>query len=253
MMVELFFSFSNSSNLTVIIQYCFVKILFCFSRYRFVRFLMLRFVSLRFQPDAATLAGANRGFAPSGSNDRDEYKNEEGAIAISMDCTNKGEEERGKSDIGTDGKNNVDNNSEELEEGRNEIAEEESDDNDDPNKRWKEFVDVVNVEAIPNLEAYLKVKSIRTEKSIQFANAIDACIQALRDTTNEILSDVVAPVCNQYTERFEDTEDDIIKTMVSNYSRRNKLLKLMDDADDAWSNKYTKLTANILGEVRNKT
>ena len=195
----------------------------------------------------------NRDFEPcvSNSNDRDEgHENEEGAITLSMNmnmninmnmnCNNaKGEEKQGKSSINGD----VSEKSEE--------AEEEEVDNDDPNKRWKEFVDAVEpqAKAIPNLEAYLKAKAIRTEKSIQFANAIDACIQALRDTTNEILSDVVAPVCNQYTERFEDTEDDITKTIVSNHSRRNKLLKLMDDADDSWSNKYTKLTADILGEV----
>jgi hypothetical protein len=129
-----------------------------------------------------------------------------------------------------------------------------SDDNDndndnDHNKRWNDFVDSVDVkDNTPNLEAYLQEKKTRKCSAEQFENAIDVCIQSLRETTNEILSDVIEPVCNQYTERFDNTEDDIIKNLVSNHSRRNKLMKRMHDADDAWNNQFRKLTADILNE-----
>jgi hypothetical protein len=122
------------------------------------------------------------------------------------------------------------------------------DDDDDHNKRWKGFVDSVDVKETPNLEAYLQEKRTRKLSAEQFENAIDVCIQSLRETTNEILSDVIEPVCNQYTERFDNTEDNIIKTLVSNHSRRNNLMKLMHDADDAWNNQFHKLTADILNE-----
>jgi hypothetical protein len=122
------------------------------------------------------------------------------------------------------------------------------DDDDDHNKRWKGFVDSVDVKETPNLEAYLQEKRTRKLSAEQFENAIDVCIQSLRETSNEILSDVIEPVCNQYTERFDNTEDNIIKTLVSNHSRRNNLMKLMHDADDAWNNQFHKLTADILNE-----
>ena len=128
-----------------------------------------------------------------------------------------------------------------------------SDDNDSDNdsdhsKRWNGFVDSVDVKETPNLQAYLQEKKTRKCSAEQFENAIDVCIQSLRGTTNEILSDVIEPVCNQYTERFDNTEDNIIKNLVSNHSRRSKLMKLMHDADDTWNNQFHKLTADILNE-----
>jgi hypothetical protein len=124
-----------------------------------------------------------------------------------------------------------------------------SDENNDQNKRWNDFVDLVETKAVPNLDAYIKAKTVRSETSIRFANAIDACIQTLRDTTDGILSDAVEPICNRYSERFNDTEESITRMMVSNHSRRSKMLGLMRDADVAWNNKYNKLTAEIMGNV----
>lgn len=185
-----------------------------------------------------------------------DYRNEGGANAANITGKNKGREQEGKRILdSSDSNKDAEKKRHEPEEGLQMMAEEESgnDENDDQNKRWMEFVDVVETKAIPNLEAYSKAKAIRTETSIRFVNSIDACIQTLRDTTDGVLSDVVEPICNQYAERFNDTEENIIKTMVSNHSRRNKLLELMHNTDAAWSNTYNKLTAEIMGDVSNAT
>ena len=131
---------------------------------------------------------------------------------------------------------------------RGEITEKRNED-EWSNKGWNDFVDVADVSETPNLEAYLETKETRRQMTVRFADEIDACISELRKTTNEILSEVVAPVCNQFSEILEDTEDEIIKTMVSNHIRRNKLLELINEADAVWKNKYTTLLADILGEV----
>ena len=118
---------------------------------------------------------------------------------------------------------------------------------------WEEFVGFVDGKSIPNLDAYIKVKEIRTEASIRFVDSMNECIQTLRDTTEGILSEVVEPVCNRYSEGFNDDEDSIIETMVSNHSRRKELLELLRSADAAWANKYNKLMAEITADVSKET
>ena len=135
------------------------------------------------------------------------------------------------------------------------MEEEESNEDTENNgngDHWKEFVDTVDVKSIPNLDAYIKAKAIRTETSILFVNAMDACIQTLRDTTEDILSEVVEPICNRHSEHFNYDEESIVETMVSNHSRRKELLELLHNADLAWANKYNKLTADIMGDVSNE-
>jgi hypothetical protein len=184
-----------------------------------------------------------------------EYRNEGGINAANITGKNKGREHEGKIILdSSDSNKDAEKKRHEPEVGLQMMAEGSgSDENDDQNKRWMEFVHVAETKAIPNFEAYIKAKAIRTETSIRFVNAIDACIQTLRDTTDGVLSNVVEPICNQYSERFNGTEENIIKTMVSNHSRRNKLLELMHNADAAWSNNYNKLTAEIMGDVSNVT
>ena len=153
-----------------------------------------------------------------------------------------------KNNKSTDNKTNESKNVPEI------LGEESSDNNhDDPSKNWENFVNVVDTKAIPNLKAYIKAKDLRTETSSRFVNAMDSCIQALRDTTDGVLSDVVEPICNQYSELFKDAEESIIGTMVSNHSRRKKLLELMQRADAAWSKKSIELTTEIMGGVSNVT
>mmetsp|Transcript_50732 Transcript_50732/g.56674 ORF Transcript_50732/g.56674 Transcript_50732/m.56674 type:complete len:513 (+) Transcript_50732:28-1566(+) len=215
-------------------------------------------------PNATMMTNASRHFEPSSSNGdktmNDGDQNEEVGINIASKNRNQQDEERQEindnNEIGIKSNNIVDDKNEEGEEGEEEDMEVEDidgsndndNDNDDPNKRWTDFVNSVDAKTTPNLELYLKAKAIRIEKAEQFANAIDACIQSLRDTTNEIISDVIEPVCNQYTERLDNTQRSIVKTLVSNHSRRNKLTKLMEDADMAWSSRYEKLTADIWNE-----
>lgn len=143
----------------------------------------------------------------------------------------------------------------ELEERLETTEEEENNqdtDNNDSDDHWKEFVDAVDAKSIPNLDAYMKAKAIRTETSIRFVNAMDACIQTLRDTTEGILSEVVEPICNRHSEHFNYEEESIVETMVSNHSRRKELLELLHSTDVAWANKYNKLTADIMGDVSNQ-
>ena len=186
-----------------------------------------------------------------------EYGNEAGANVANISGKNKGSEQEGKRSHDSSDDSNKDADKERLEpEGGLQMISEEgngNDENNDQSKRWMEFVDVVETKAIPNLEAYSNAKAIRTETSIRFVNSIDACIQTLHDTIDGVLSDVVEPICNQYSEGFNDTEDNIITTMVSNHSRRNKLLELMHNADAAWSINYNKLTSEIMGDVSNVT
>ncbi len=140
----------------------------------------------------------------------------------------------------------------ELEERPETVEEEESNEDTETShngEHWKEFVDAVDGKSIPNLDAYIKAKAIRTETSIRFVNAMDACIQTLRDATEDILSEVVGPICNQHSEHFNCDEESIVETMVLNHSRRNELLELLHSADVAWANKYNKLTAGIMGDV----
>ena len=209
------------------------------------------------QPENTRKAERNTSFeSSSDTNNVHEFGDEEGQITTNTNHKNKDQEQEenncrnGSTHSERDSSDKV-----ELFAEAMETVEAESgsfgNDDDQNNKPWKEFVDTVDVKTIPNLEAYLRARAIRTESSLRFSNAIDDCIQTFRDTTNEILSEVVAPVCNRYTESFDDTEESIIKTMVSNHSRRNKLLQLMDDADAAWSNKYNELTSEILIVVRN--
>ena len=143
-----------------------------------------------------------------------------------------------------------------VNEGNQMQREEESsgDDNENngKNSHWEEFVATVDTKVIPNLDAYIEAKAIRTEASIRFENEIEACIQTLRNTTDEILSEVVEPICNQYLDSLNDAEESIIETIVSNHSRRNQLLELMQNADVAWSHKFTKLTTDIMGQVSNQ-
>lgn len=167
---------------------------------------------------------------------------------IIISTTIDGEEGR---DDDNDNDNDNDDDKDDDNEGKEDTGVEESDENDsgdDHNKRWKFFIDSINVEETPNLDSYIEAKNSRGEKVEQFANAIGSIVQSMRDTANEIVSDVIEPVCNEYTERFENAEQNIIKTMVSNHSRRQNLSKLMVDADMAWSNQYTKLMTDIWNE-----
>ena len=179
-------------------------------------------------------------------NDDIEVDDDSNIIIIST--TIDGEEGR---DNDNDNDDDNDDDKDDDNEGKEDTGVEESDENDsgdDHNKRWKFFIDSINVEETPNLDSYIEAKNSRGEKVEQFANAIGSIVQSMRDTANEIVSDVIEPVCNEYTERFENAEQNIIKTMVSNHSRRQNLSKLMVDADMAWSNQYTKLMTDIWNE-----
>ena len=225
------------------------------------------------QPDTDMMTNASRHFesesSSSSSNNDSKIINGDQNAEVEAIIANKDrhqhhdEEKQEKSEndeVGSKDMNNS-NKTEKNDEGGGEESEEDmgveendgSDDNDSDNendhsKRWNGFVDSVDVKETPNLQAYLQEKKTRKCSAEQFETAMDVCIQSLRDTTNEILSDVIEPVCNQYTERFDHTEDDIIKNLVSNHSRRSKLMKLMHDADDTWNNQFHKLTADILNE-----
>lgn len=117
------------------------------------------------------------------------------------------------------------------------------------NDHWKAFVNSVDVESVPNLDAYIKTKAVRNETSTRLVNAMDDLIQSLRDSTEEILSELVGPICNSCSENFSHTEEDIIETMVSNHSRRKEFLEIVHSADVAWAFKCNELTAEIMGEV----
>jgi hypothetical protein len=230
-------------------------------------YFILSYLNVTTQPDADMMTNASRHFeseSSSSNNDRkitngDQNADVEAIIANKDRHQHHDEEKQGKSKNDEVGSKNMNGNNvnEKNDEGGGEESEEDmgveendsSDDNgNDHNKCWNDFVDSVDVKDTPSLEAYLQEKKTRKCSAEQFENAIDVCIQSLRGTTNEILSDVIEPVCNQYTERFDNTEDDIIKNLVSNHSRRNKLIKLMHDADDTWNNQFRKLTADILNE-----
>eukprot|EP00536_Pseudo-nitzschia_multiseries_P012320 jgi/Psemu1/208335/e_gw1.466.51.1 len=137
------------------------------------------------------------------------------------------------------------NNKELLDGGK---ATEKGSEEDWSNKDWNDFVNAVDITDTPNLQSYLTTKEIRHQATTRFADAIDACMLELRKTTDEILSEVVAPICNQLSEVLEDSEEEIIKTMISNHIRRHKLLELIHTVDAIWKKKYTKLVANIMGE-----
>lgn len=117
-------------------------------------------------------------------------------------------------------------------------------------KYWKNFIDTEDVSTLPNIKIYLETKQNRLEATTRFANAIDTCISELTQTTEEVLADVVEPVCNEYSTFLQNTEEEIIQKMISNHGRRNKLLDVLNQANNEWKKTYTKLTANILDEVR---
>ena len=138
-------------------------------------------------------------------------------------------------------------------------------DNEDPDpqsdstKSWQAFVDAVAATTadddpmtvrVPNLDAYSKAKVIRNESSVRLTTAIRARVRELRDTIHGgILSELIAPLCNKHTDRLDDIEERIVRGMVSNSSRRNKLMNALHRADAAWKNKYdraiTELTSGV--------
>lgn len=165
--------------------------------------------------------------------------------SISSDKDDQEEEEIADPELSDDSNKSNENEILQLEESPGDGNE----DNDGSNG-WNEFVAEVESDPYPNMNAYIKAKNNRIEATNRFVDAAEACFQALQDTSNTMSSDIVEPICARFWNDSDKKEKFIIKTMFSNHSRRNELLKLMQNADDAWNRTYNKLSTEIMGQVR---
>lgn len=121
---------------------------------------------------------------------------------------------------------------------------------------WESFCkDVGNDsrdELVPNLQAYIKAKERRFNIRAEFEQALDECMENLRNSTEGILAEG-ASICEEYTSRLDEMEADVTSLFLSNHRRRKNCFDLIQKADAKWKQQLSTLVAKVLAEVMMST